>query len=153
MSNPTTNNYKKPVHYNNKELGLTCGSIAHIDGGVTSSNYAYIQMTMEDCSAAGSVAWAPCPVAGTVVLIQTIIDSALITADAVLTPQINTVAVTGGGITIAYSGSAVGDVDSSTPTAANTVAVGDSLEVSTNNASANVCIVQIIWKIRVTTAE
>ena len=150
--NITTFDYKKPANYTSKELAFPVGTVNYTDGGIQSSNYVYVDMQLADISTASS-AWAACPVAGTVVSIQSIISGAIATADAVLTPQINTVAITGGGITVATAGSAAGDVDSSTPTAANTVAVGNSLEVSTNGASTNTVICNIKWKIRVTAAE
>lgn len=141
-----------PVYYINEERALNAGSIKFTDGSVKTSHYVYVHMQLADISTASSC-WAPCPVAGTVERIQSIISGTIATADAVLAPQINTVAITGGGITVTASGSAAGDVDSSTPTAANTVAVGDSLEVSTNGASTNTVVCDLIWKILVTTAE
>lgn len=95
-----------------------------------------VQTTITDISTAGS-AWVAAPVAGDISLIQTIINGAITTGDATITAEINTTAVTGSSITIANSGSAAGDVDSSTPTAANTVAVGDSIEIITDGGSTN----------------
>lgn len=99
-------------------------------------------VTMADVSTASSV-WIPCPVAGTISKIYTIINGAIATADALITAEINTVAVTDSTVTIATSGSAAGDVDSSTPSAANTVAVGDKIELITNGASTNTVIATI----------
>jgi len=66
------------------------------------------------------------PVAGDITKIYSVLEqAALATGDATLTFSIGAAAVTGGVITITQAGSAVGDVDSATPTAANTVAVGD----------------------------
>lgn len=152
MANPAVEHFRKPAFYNNKELGFSAGTISHTDGSVQSSNFQYVQMELADISTASS-AWAPSPVAGTVVSIQSIISGVLVTGDATLTPQINTVAITGGAITVTQVGSAIGDVDSSTPTALNVVAVGDSLECETDGASGNVVVCTIVWKIRVTTAE
>lgn len=96
----------------------------------------HLNIIMDDVSTAGS-AFAVAPVAGTISRIQSVIDGALGTANAGITTEINGVAVTGGAITITQSGSAAGDVDVATPTAANTVAVGDVIEIITNGASTN----------------
>lgn len=77
------------------------------------------------------------PVAGTIAKIWSVIDGALTTGDATLTAAIGGVAVTNGVITITQAGSAAGDVDSATPTAARTVAAGDVITITpggTNDA-------------------
>lgn len=68
--------------------------------------------------------------AGTLSLIDTIIEGSLAVAAATLTAKINGVAVTTGVVEIAQAGSAAGDKDSATPTGANTVAVGDELSLT-----------------------
>jgi hypothetical protein len=83
------------------------------------------------------------PVAGDIVAIYSVIEAAIGTADADLTAKIGGVAVTGGLITVATSGSAAGDVDSCTPTAANTVAAGGAIEVETDGASSNTVLVNL----------
>ena len=93
-----------------------------------------IQTTVTDISTAGS-AFVAAPIDGTLGFIQTCINGAISGADAVLTAEINGVAVTGSSITIANSGSAAGDVDSAVPTAANDVSIGDTIEIITNGAS------------------
>lgn len=57
-----------------------------------------------------------------------LLGAALAGGDATLTGKIATVAITNGAITIAEAGSAIGDVDSATPTAANTATVGQFVE-------------------------
>ena len=74
---------------------------------------------------------------GTIVEIRTVLNGAIGTANAVLTSKIGGTAVTGGQITITQSGSATGDLDSCSPTAANVVVEGDAIEVETNGASSN----------------
>lgn len=72
----------------------------------------------------------------------------LTTGNATLTFKINGVAVTGGVITITQAGSAVGDKDSCTMTAANTVAIGDEISVTvggTNDATA--AFAEVDWLI------
>lgn len=68
------------------------------------------------------------PLAGRISKIYSVIDGAVATADVTITAKIATVAVTGGVVTIATAGSAAGDVDSATPTAANTVTAGQAIE-------------------------
>lgn len=63
------------------------------------------------------------------------LNGAISGADATLTLKIGGTAVTGGAITIANSGSAAGDVDSCTPSAANTFQATDTIEVETDGAS------------------
>lgn len=78
------------------------------------------------------------PVAGTIDKIYSVINGALTTGDATLTAKIGAVAVTNGAITVAQAASAAGDVDSATPTAAKTVAVGDVISITvggTNDAA------------------
>lgn len=78
------------------------------------------------------------PFDGTVDKIYSTIDGALATGDATLTGKIGGVAITGGAVTITQSGSAAGDVDVATPSAANAFSAGDTLEVTvggTNSAS------------------
>lgn len=75
------------------------------------------------------------PVAGTIAKIYSVANAALATGDATLTGKIGSTAITGGVITITESGSAAGDVDSATPTAANTVAVGSVISLTGGGAS------------------
>lgn len=78
------------------------------------------------------------PVAGTIAKIQSVISGALTVGNATLTAAINGTPVTTGAITVTQAGSAAGDVDTVTPTAANTVAVGDVITITaggTNTAS------------------
>lgn len=93
-----------------------------------------ITTRIADISTASS-AWVVAPHAGNVVKIYSVIDGAITAADAVLTPKIATVAITGGAITIATASSAAGDVDSSTPSAANAVTAGQAIEIATDGGS------------------
>lgn len=96
----------------------------------------YLTVKMTDISSAGSV-FVTMPVAGTFSKLYSVIDGAIITAAAAITTEINTVAVTDGGLTIAVAGSGAGVVDSATPTALNAVVAGDVLEVITDGGSTN----------------
>ena len=70
-----------------------------------------------------------CPHAGTISKIYSVIDAAVSTADITITANIGAVAVTDGVVTIATAGSAAGDVDSATPSAANAVTAGAAINL------------------------
>lgn len=118
----------------------------NIMDGVTATaaelNETFLTVTMADISTASSV-WVVSPHAGTVSKIYTTIEGAIITVDAVLDPQIAGTSITDGGITIAFTGSAAGTVDSSTPSAANVVTAGQAIEIATNGGSTNTVIATI----------
>lgn len=76
------------------------------------------------------------PVAGTVAKIYSVIDGAVATADVTITPSIAGVDITDGVVTIATAGSAAGDVDSATPSAANAVAVGQAIKLTVTGGGA-----------------
>jgi hypothetical protein len=69
------------------------------------------------------------PHAGSITKIWSVIDGAVSTADVTITPEIGGTPVTGGALTIATAGSAAGDVDSATPSAANAVTAGQAIEL------------------------
>lgn len=75
------------------------------------------------------------PVAGVIAKIWSVISGALAGGDATLTAKIGATPVTTGVVTITQAGSAAGDVDSATPTAAKTVAVGDVISVTVGGAN------------------
>ena len=71
------------------------------------------------------------PIAGDITAIRTILcDHALAAGDVTITGSIGAVAITDGVVTIAESGSAAGDIDLASPSAANTVAVGDEIRLT-----------------------
>ncbi len=70
------------------------------------------------------------PVAGLIKKVYSVIDAALTTGNATLTTKIGATAVTNGVVTITQAASAAGDVDVATPTALNTVAIGDVISVT-----------------------
>lgn len=89
-----------------------------------------------------------CPYAGDIKKIYTVLDGTIATADAAITFEIGGTAVTGGAITIAYSGSAAGDVDSATPTAANSLTAGQAIEMITDGASTNAIAAKVTFVIQ-----
>jgi hypothetical protein len=80
-----------------------------------------------------------CPVAGTITRIASRLNgAALTTGNATITGAIAATPITDGAITITQGGSAEGDLDAVTPSAANTVAVGSNLNFTvggTNDAT------------------
>lgn len=106
----------------------------------------YLTVDMTNISSA-AVVYLPSPVAGTISKITTIINGAIATANAVLTGRIGSTAITNGAVTIPFSGSAAGQVNSATPTALNTVAVGSNINFTANNASTNTVRATIVVEI------
>lgn len=93
-------------------------------------------VTEPDISTAGSV-FMVCPSDAKLVALYSVIDGAIITAPAVVTTEIDGVAVTNGTLTITHTASAAGDVDSAVPSAANHITAGGVLEFITSGASGN----------------
>ncbi len=89
----------------------------------------------------------PMTFAGTVKDIKCVIDGAIGTADTVLTFKVNTTAMTNGTLTIAYSGSAAGDMDSCTPTALNVFTATDYLRVTSDVAGSGTVNATILFTI------
>ena len=106
-------------------------------------NNIYLTLELDDVSTASST-WLPSPCTGTISKIQTILHGAISTADATITAEINGTLVTSSSITVAQSGSAAGDVDTSTPSAANTLAVGDKIEIITDGGSTTAARLTIV---------
>lgn len=97
-----------------------------------------IALVLGDVSTKGSdaaVLRVVSPVAGTVDKIYSVLNAALATGDATLTGKIGASAITNGVITITQAGSAPGDVDSASPSAAKTLAIGDVLSITGGGSS------------------
>ena len=94
----------------------------------------YVTVSIPDVSTASSN-WIVSPVTGDITNIYSVVDTAITVADATLSFELAGTAVTGGDITIAFTGAAAGDVDSSTPSALNSVTAGDAIEVITDGGS------------------
>lgn len=105
--------------------------------GVVSAD-CILNVKITDISTAGST-FVVCPIAGKIKTIYSTIKNSISVANAALTFEIGGTVVTGAGITVAYSGSAAGDVDSSTPTAKNTLTAGQAIECITNGGSTTAC--------------
>lgn len=106
----------------------------------------YVIAEIADISSAAS-SWTIAPVAGTIENIWTVIDGAIITVDAGITFELGGTAITGSAITIAFSGSAAGTIDTSAPSALNIVTQGQAIEIITDGASTNAVKAVVILEI------
>jgi hypothetical protein len=82
-----------------------------------------------------SSTFVPVPDGGKIIKIITALQGAITSANAAISFEIDGTAITGGGITVAHSGSAAGTVDSAEPTAANRVEEDGTIEMITDGAS------------------
>jgi len=96
----------------------------------------FVTVMIADVSTAGQIYFVP-GFRGKIKTIHTALNGAIGTADVVLTPKIAGTAVTNGAVTIAYTSSAAGDVDSSTPSAANSFTETQAIELETGGQSTN----------------
>jgi len=97
-----------------------------VTASATEVNTYVVGLDIADGSAEG-VYYVVCPHAGTISKIWTVIDGAVSTADITVTAAIGATGVTNGVVTIATAASGAGDIDSATPTAANTVTAGQAV--------------------------
>ena len=81
-----------------------------------------------------------------VIKIITALQGAISGANAGLSFELGGTAVTGGGITVAHSGSAAGTVDTAVPTALNRVEENGTIEILTDGGStgAKKCLVTFV---------
>lgn len=133
----------------------TVGQIYITDGAgsgaftdVNNKNLIYITYIIGDISTVGSH-WLVCPLAGDITQIDSVIDGAISGADCNLSFEIGGTAVIGGGIVIANAASAAGDVDTATPSAANTLTESQAIEIITNGASTGAVSATITFEIDV----
>lgn len=106
----------------------------------------FIPVQIEDISTSGQKFFVP-GFNGKIRKIYSVINGAIITADADLTTKIGGTAVTGGLITVAISGSAAGVVDSATPTALNAFTSTEAIEIETDGASGNTVEVVMTYEL------
>lgn len=79
------------------------------------------------------------PIAGTISKIYSVISAAITGGDAIITSKLGSTALTNGAITIA-NGSAIAAEDNCTPTANNTVTVGQAITLTSDGGSTNTSI-------------
>lgn len=106
---------------------------------------------IDDVSTAGQV-YLTIPFAGTVTKVDSVLNGAIATADAVLTVKDGD-GNSMGTITIANSSSAAGDKDSLSPSSNNGIAAGETIEIETNGASTNAVRVFLTVTVKRTTVD
>jgi len=107
----------------------------------------FITAEIEDISTASST-FVAIPDGGKVVKILTALQGAISGDDAAITFEVGGTAMTNSAITVEYDGSAAGDVDSSEPTAANSVEEGDAIEIISDGGSSTACEMIVTFVIR-----
>lgn len=107
----------------------------------------FITAEIEDISTASST-FIAIPDGGKVVKIITALQGAISGADAAITFEVGGTAMTNSAITVAYDGSAAGDVDSSEPSAANNVSEGGTIEMITDGGSTGTAKLLVTFIIR-----
>jgi len=107
-------------------LKLGAGAGTAVTATAVELNEMTLTLDIADLSAE-STYYLVCPHAGAITKIWSVIDGAVATADVTITPNIGATPMTGGVVTIATAASAAGDVDSSTPSAANVVTAGQAI--------------------------
>ena len=107
----------------------------------------FLHAQIADISTASST-FVPVPDGGKIIKIITALQGAISGGNAGISFEIGGTAVTGGGITVAHSGSAAGTIDSAEPTAANQVEEGGSIEMITDGASTGANKLNVTFVIR-----
>lgn len=141
------------LHEPKGAAGASINTVYVSDGAGSGSwqeapHYVVLSGHIADISTAGTI-YLPAGVTGTLSKIYTSIDGAIATADTTVSVSIGGTPVTNGSVTIAYSGSAAGDVDSATPTANNAITAGASISIATDGASTNTvsAYIQLVIKL------
>lgn len=124
--------------------GAGSGNWINTTALIKNANYVPLNVSIPDVSSPGSY-FVASPIIGKIAAIYVTLDNAITVANAIVSAKINGVAVTGSSITVTFTGSAAGSVYSSTPSGANTINQGNSIEIltdggSTTTARANVTI-------------
>ena len=107
----------------------------------------FLTAEIEDISTASST-FVAIPDGGKVVKILTALQGAISGANAAITFEVGGTAMTNSAITVAYDGSAAGDVDSSEPSAANRVEEGGTIEMITDGGSTGTAKLLVTFVIR-----
>ena len=107
----------------------------------------FLHAEIADISTASST-FVPVPDSGKIIKIITSLQGAISGGNAGISFEIGGTAVTGGGITVAHSGSAAGDVDTAEPTAANDVQEDGTIEMITDGGSTGAKKLNVTFVIR-----
>ena len=112
---------------------------------IFNTNKFLLSFTFTDVSTARTM-YIPIPYGCTVVKAWSALDATIATADCVFTLS-NNAGGSMGTITIGYSGSAAGDVDSLSPSTNNTFTAGQKMSIASNGASSNTVNAQIVLEL------
>jgi len=107
----------------------------------------FITGTVADISTAGST-FVAVPDGGRIIKIMSVLEGAISGGNAAITFEIGGVAVTDAGFTVAHSGSAVGTMDGSVPSALNRVEEDGSIEMITDGNSTGAKSLTVTFVIR-----
>lgn len=110
----------------------------------------YLELTATDLLAADAKVYhTVAPIDGIITKMWSILGgSGLATGDATLSAKVGAATVTGGMITITQSGSGIGDVDSATPSANNTVVPGDLVSITVGGSNtANTATARVVVEV------
>ena len=118
-----------------------------VDFQAEPNKVATVKVSITDVSAASDSTIEYAPFAGVIREVWSVLGGAITVADATVTPKIGSTAITGGELTIAYTSSAAGDLDSAHPTAANIVSKGSKLIASTDGGSTDTQTLQVYFEI------
>lgn len=120
-----------------KGISSATANQVYVANGAGSGSWTSLPMvlsaTIADVSTAETI-YIPIPYAGTVKRITTTLEGAITVADATITAK-NSSALSMGTITVAYTGSAAGDVDSLDPASNNTATDNDYITIETDGGS------------------
>ena len=116
--------------------------------GLNNANLVYIQARIPDISTA-DIIYVPCPLAGDIVKVITVLESAIATDNGDVRLRIAGTPVTDSDVTITAASSAAGDVDTAVPTAANTVTADSAIEVQTQGNASTAAAVEVMIAIDV----
>lgn len=117
------------------ELTVAGTALADVTATATELNQYALTLDIADASVEAAY-YLVCPHAGDIAKIYSVIDGAVLTADATITAAIGATPVTNGVVTITQSGSAAGDVDVATPTGACTVTAGQAINLTVTGGGA-----------------
>ena len=107
----------------------------------------FLTAEIEDISTASST-FVAVPDGGRIIKIMSVLQGAISGGNAAITFEIGGTAVTNAGFTVAHSGSAVGTMDGSVPTALNEVAEDGSIEKITDGNSTGAKALDVTFVIR-----
>lgn len=121
---------------------------SQLHSDVKNVNKYFQSVSFVDIGTAGSI-FVPVPVASTLVKVTSSLQGASATADTIITFTTVAGASLGAGMTIAFTGSAGGDVDTFTPTANQSFAAGTSLKITSDGGSSSTIGIVLIleWNI------